>query len=228
MIKPVRPEPKTFMEEPKGFRLSDFINRHSGGDNTLNLLGEKSTSYYETLEAAERIRRLVPDAKLIMAVRNPTDRAISNYFFTRQYGLEPRSLEDVFLRNVPEPAAPKSISVSPFNYLGRGEYSKHLAIYREYFSDDQIHLIKFEELVSNPQHVIECVMRFLNPDTDAQVVLPERPGNSPVNAAVKEAVPTNVRVALQNYYLEEVSKFERMTGLTLTDWKNKYLGESCD
>src|SRR6187200_1451927 len=58
------------------------------------LVGEASPSYLFHPLAPERARSLVPDAKLIALVRNPVDRAYSQYQHAVALGREPLSFED--------------------------------------------------------------------------------------------------------------------------------------
>ena len=82
MAKPVKPEPKFFLDEIEQFDLNEYRNSyHSGCDSDVIAYGEKSTSYYESPIVANRIFRNIPEAKIIFVLRNPIQRAISNYFF---------------------------------------------------------------------------------------------------------------------------------------------------
>ena len=125
MSKPVKPEPKYFIEKKKEDLILEryhksFFNHCS--DKT-KIFGEKSTSYYERKESVELIAHLLPEVKIIFLLRNPVERAVSNYFFSINNGLEDRSIEEVFLKNKIHPKIDlNNISVNPYNYLGRGEY----------------------------------------------------------------------------------------------------------
>ena len=56
-------------------------------------VGEKSTAYLENTEDAQKMKRLLPDLKVLFILRYPVDRAISNYRFSKQNGLESKSLQ---------------------------------------------------------------------------------------------------------------------------------------
>ncbi|NEO53881.1 MAG: sulfotransferase [Okeania sp. SIO3B5] len=51
-------------------------------------IGEASTSYIYIPEAVERIKKYVPDVKIIAILRNPADRAFSHYLQHRKNGTE--------------------------------------------------------------------------------------------------------------------------------------------
>ena len=96
---------------------------------------EKSTSYYENESSAKLISELLPNTKIIFLLRNPAERALSNYFFSLNHGLERRTLEEVFIHEHTPPILKKTItSVNPFDYLKRGVYLPYIEMYSKYFS----------------------------------------------------------------------------------------------
>ena len=52
-------------------------------------IGEASTGYFHSSRAAENIRRLIPDVKLIAVLRDPIERAYSTYLMAVRAGIEP-------------------------------------------------------------------------------------------------------------------------------------------
>src|SRR5262249_848442 len=87
--------------EPKFFLVDEFWQRGIGYYSTRWFdplpdgrgLGEKSANYLESSEVPKRICRAVPRVKLVFLLRNPVDRAYSNYLWSRQNGLEIESFE---------------------------------------------------------------------------------------------------------------------------------------
>ena len=112
MAQPVKPEPKYFMEHNQ-----DNLNYHNYIDSFFSsrmqgqILGEKSTSYYEYESSARLISSTVPKAKIIFLLRNPIYRALSNYYFSVENGLETRKLTDVFCEGAIIKAQPDNIDV---------------------------------------------------------------------------------------------------------------------
>ena len=83
MNRPVRPEPKFFIKPD--LNKDDLIEYYQKyfDQNTCDLiLGEKSTSYIEHESALINYKKLIPKGKIILILRNPVDRAISNYKFS--------------------------------------------------------------------------------------------------------------------------------------------------
>jgi len=150
MAKPLRPEPKFFLNfNLDRFWHSSYLNTFFKHRNDELVLCEKSTSYLENLKAAENIKQHLPNAKIIVILRNPVYRAISNYYFSKESGLETRSLDEVFKEKKNPPMINKIISVNPFDYLERGNYQKYLDVYVNYFSKKQVKILILEELIFN-------------------------------------------------------------------------------
>jgi hypothetical protein len=130
MARPARPEPKVFLSDASVDRGRDWYRRTFFGHATHErLLGEKSTSYIEVPEAADRAYRVLGDDTVVLALlRDPVARAVSNWRFSTDNGLEERPLETALRENLAEAAEwdRASTSVSPFAYLERGRYEQHL------------------------------------------------------------------------------------------------------
>ena len=82
MARPVRPEPKYFINN-KTDRYINYLKVVFPTDLKTSYLGEKSTSYYEIPHVAARIKNCVPNPKMLFIMRNPVQRALSNYQFSK-------------------------------------------------------------------------------------------------------------------------------------------------
>ena len=117
MARPARPEPKVFLSEELSARGLEWYERtyfaHAGDELVL---GEKSTSYLDRPDAIERIGAVLGQARLVVQLRDPIARAVSNWKFSSENGLEQRSLEEVLATNLegPLPWDPAVTSVSPY------------------------------------------------------------------------------------------------------------------
>ncbi len=141
---PDRPEPKYFLR--KDISTQEYLNSFfSDVTKHDQLLLEKSTSYYENPNIPQRIDELLKNVKILMIVRNPIDRAISNYKFSRDNGLEKRTLKEVFLGGKALLESDFNTSVNPFDYLGRSNYAKHVQPFLTTFGN-RFRVIVLEEL----------------------------------------------------------------------------------
>ena len=157
---PLHPEPKFFINE--NAEVNNFLKTHFIEDDQKYCLGEKSTSYIESAKAAVRIKSKVKDPKIIISLRNPIERTLSNYFFSKKNKIESRTLEEVFINNIDESVIGKDISVNPYDYLRRSQYEQYISKYIEIFGIDNIHFIKFENLKKSSQNEINKIFSFLN------------------------------------------------------------------
>jgi hypothetical protein len=149
MIKPFRPEPKVFLSKSE-ITQKEYLDRFN---TQLKYLGEKSTSYLDFKEVAGKIKNTFPNAKIIICLRNPVYRAISNYYFTKSFGLETRTIDEVFLNKSKPPIYDKDkISTNPFAYLERGIYSKYLKHYLDVF-EDNVHINFLERFTADIKYL---------------------------------------------------------------------------
>ena len=138
MARPARPEPKVLLDDeilgagPDTYRARFFAHATSEV-----VYAEKSTSYIEHPSAVDRARALLGSPTIIAQLRDPVARAVSNYRFTRSFGLEDRSLERALAENLEGPRDwdPEQTSVSPYAYLERGRYVDHLARWLKAFPE---------------------------------------------------------------------------------------------
>jgi hypothetical protein len=153
------------------------------------LRGESTAFYLEDSEAHRRIAEAVPAARLIMVLRDPVDRAYSNWAHLWADGLEP---EPDFLTACGREAERRAAGWAPiWRYVETGRYGGQIRHLRTLFSDDQLHIIRYKDLVDEPRATLDGVCRFLGVE---EGVLDEAP---PKN------VGGYVRPTLYNRVLQE-------------------------
>ena len=150
MARPVRPEPKVFLDDDLAGRGVEWYDEtyfpHAAGEARW---GEKSTSYIESAEAAGRAADVLGDADALVVMRDPVARAVSNWRFSSDNGLETRPLPEALEENLDRPLAwdGAGTSVSPFAYLERGRYADYLPPWQEAFPD-RVHLLFLPDLLT--------------------------------------------------------------------------------
>ncbi|SDY98639.1 sulfotransferase family protein [Tindallia californiensis] len=148
MAKPIRPEPKFFLRKnAEEIDLKEYNKKFFRDAGHHKILGEKSTSYIECETSAKCIYDCFPDAIILILLRNPVQRAISNYRFSVENGMEKLSIEEAFHREDVR-INDWSASVSPYAYKERGKYSKFIEPWTRLFGKNVILLIK-EDFTSN-------------------------------------------------------------------------------
>ncbi len=151
MARPARPEPKVFLSaELSGRGLDWYRGRYFAHATTETLLGEKSTSYLEDGVAAQRAADVLGSrTAIVVQLRDPVARAVSNWRFSSEHGVEKRALDQALAENLAGPRDWDSgaTSVSPFAYLERGHYLDLLQPWLERFGAC-VHVRFLEDVVA--------------------------------------------------------------------------------
>ena len=195
MIKPRVPELKFFLQKPSHITRHHYLQLCKEGIN-----GEKSTTYIESTPAATRIKKTFPKAKVIICLRNPVQRALSNYFFSCSSGLETRTLKEAFITNTKHPPISLKASTNPFAYIERGIYSKYIEAYKSIFPASQI-FITFMEKFTKDLKEFELLVRWLGKDGEIDFNLPCIVNNSSRNQIVSGEVFSH----LASYYQKDTA-----------------------
>jgi hypothetical protein len=127
------------------------------------LTGESTTLYLRDPDAHERIAATVPHARLVAVVRDPVDRAHSNWTHLRSAGLEP---EADFLRACALEEARAARGWGPFwRYVDLGRYGAQLSHLSSVFPREQVHVVLYRDLRRDPIGTLDGICAFLGVDT---------------------------------------------------------------
>jgi hypothetical protein len=137
------------------------------------ITGEASPYYLFHPHCPDRIKTIVPDARLIALVRNPVERAVSHYQHEVRLGHETRSFEraladeDVMLeREAARLAIDTSFEHQHHSYRARGRYAEQLDRYHHTFPRDRILILDSAELYDDPVAAVQRGYTFLGIDHD--------------------------------------------------------------
>jgi hypothetical protein len=178
MARPARPEPKVFCDLDKAARGLEWYHRtwfaHAREER---LFGEKSTSYLEDPKAPARAAHMLGEVHVVAILRDPVQRAVSNWRFSTQHGLETRPLEEALCADLAgeQPWDRGASSVSPFAYLRRGRYLDYLEPWSATFPDTT-HVLFLEELLAD-QAVLTGLFCDLGVDPERAPAPPGEPVN---------------------------------------------------
>lgn len=152
MARPARPEPKVFLSDELSSRgIAWYRQTYFAHATSERVWGEKSTSYLEDREAAQRARNMLGDAHIVVQLRDPVARAVSNWRFSTSHGLEDRPLDRALVENLGGARRwdPEATSVSPFAYLERGRYIDYLGPWQASFPAS-VHVLFLGEVARAP------------------------------------------------------------------------------
>lgn len=122
------------------------------------LRGEASPSYLWSEAAATRIKRVSPDAKILIALRDPVERAHSLHAHVRRIGLERAGFAAAVAAELRSGSPPEGSE-----YVARSRYAADVARYRDLFGEN-VRVILFEELVADVGRELAGVFAFLGVD----------------------------------------------------------------
>lgn len=122
-----------------------YANKFSKTNKVIK--GEDATTYLASKKAADRLAKLSKPVKVIFILRQPTLRAYSNYLHLFKTGRAIYDFED-------------TIRFYPESVLSRSLYKEQLEYYYSLFPKEQIKIVLFEDLIENPEQVIEELCFF--------------------------------------------------------------------
>ncbi|XP_066531288.1 heparan sulfate glucosamine 3-O-sulfotransferase 4 [Hoplias malabaricus] len=117
---------------------------------------EKTPSYFVTNSAPKRIHSMAKDIKLIIVVRNPVTRAISDYTQTLSKKPEIPTFEVLAFKN-----RTLGLIDASWSALRIGIYALHLENWMQYFPLSQMHFVSGERLIVDPAGEMAKVQDFL-------------------------------------------------------------------
>ncbi len=133
---------------------------------SVRVFGEVSPSYFCETAVPERLKRYNPNARILLSLRDPVDRAVSNHLHEIRLGhLKGPDLSFEFgLRNNPM-------------YLEQSRYGYHLSRWLQSFPAEQILILFMDDIENDPREVEIRVQQFLGIDTGHRSAALDRRSN---------------------------------------------------
>lgn len=142
----------------KNLSLTDYINSYELSDSAT-IYGEVSSVYLYSEKVRTRIKENFPNCKLIVIIRNPVDRAFSNY--KESFNSDPQAINKQFSEICQNPS-------TDIEYLKNGMYSTFIEQYLELFDEKQILILLFDDLVNDQKTFFQKIFQFINVDDTFQ------------------------------------------------------------
>ena len=139
-------------------RGEDWYLAQFAGAGGQPVIGEVCPDYLPAPEAAKRIYAcLGGDAKFMVSLRDPVDRAFSAFLYEAKHGLAAETFRET-ARRMPK-------------FIDEGRYGTQLARYTDLYPRENIHVSVFDDLQADPQAYLNDVTDFLG--IGRQVLAPE-------------------------------------------------------
>jgi Sulfotransferase family len=123
------------------------------------LRGEATPLYLYDPAAMERIRAAIPQARLIVVIRDPVERAHSNWAHLWSAGLEP--VGDFVRACDAEEQRIAAGWASFWHYTGLGRYGEQLRRAYELFPREQVLVLRYRLLIDEPTATLDRICAFL-------------------------------------------------------------------
>ena len=170
------------------------------------ITGEASPYYLFHPSAAQRVAKTLPKAKLIALLRNPIDRAYSQYQHQlRQPGVEVLSFEEAIDAEEKRLAGEEeklrqnekyaSFNHRHYSYLARCTYINQLPAWLDIFPREQLLILKSEDLYADPASIVRQTLEYLNVPVSTQ-----QRAYKPFNEAKYTPMKPETRVRLVEYF----------------------------
>lgn len=142
--------------------MEDYENLFKMVHNEI-AIGESSTCYLSFPRAHENIKKSIPDAKLIVSLRNPIDSSYSLYNWAYMF-----KVIDTPFYKFSEDQQIEAIKNIDNIYFNPYYYFRNLKRYYDLFNHDQIKVLVFDEWIKNPEETVKDIFQFIGVDSSFQ------------------------------------------------------------
>lgn len=192
---------------------ADFRRRSTG--HPLHV-GEASPYYIFHPAALDRIAEDLPDAKLILLLRDPVERTISHHKHETRRGNETLSLEDALdaeperlageVDKVLSDASYNSFPLQTYSYAARSHYASQVARLLRLFPRDQVLIIPSERFFNQPAPTFARILDFIGAPPFAPPSFPQ------MNATKTDTMPDTVLMRLRAEFRESNETLFELVG----------------
>ncbi|UZS00179.1 sulfotransferase domain-containing protein [Chondrinema litorale] len=144
----------------------DYYMSNFDGVSNEKAIGEITPSYLHRDQIAEKIYRTLGDIKLIMCLRNPTERLYSRYWNAKSKFAENKNLSFEEKINSKE------------EFIQEGLYFTHIEKYLKLFSKENILILLYDDLKNDPELFLKSIYNFLEVDAEFKAPLMNNKINS--------------------------------------------------
>lgn len=202
-----RPEPHFFLKEAEYAKgLGYYSQRWFSAVGDQVAVGEASTSYLYGERVPARVAADLRGVRVLCMLRNPVDRAFSNYWHSVRNGLEKLSFDEAIAREADretEIAGTPLAEIAPFAYIGRGLYFEQLSRWLRYIPRERLHLSIFDDFVAEPRGELAAIASFLGaapeclPDMPVEAENRSTPDEQTMSAATRDTILRRLELDLR-------------------------------
>ena len=182
-------DPSVYMPDPE---LHFFSREFDKGQNwylnqfevpeNVNIIGEKSNSYLSDPNAAQRIHKILPDIKLVVQLRNPIERAYSDYCMLFRRGSVGPDIEYYLDPN--KSAGERCIH--------DGIYAPQIQTFLDFYERSSLLILDFDGIAQNPEGQMNALREHLGLDAGLAI----QTSCKKVKDKTVNRIPPNIRKKL--------------------------------
>lgn len=189
--------------------------------------GEATPEYIYDPQTRDRMLDTLPDAKLIVVLRDPAERAYSQFMHTGRRGHEDKTFEEALALEPERIASPLLEERSRFSYVDRGRYIDQLLSLEAKHDRSLIHVVLLDDLKADQTAALETLFTNLGVDPAAARTMPELWRNRPrafdpeLGKRVHleyEPLSTEMRARLVDVFREPNLRLGEWLGRDLSAW----------
>lgn len=226
--------------------ISNSIKYQHLFEEDKKIMGEASVSYLFYEGVPQRIYDFNPNAKIIIVLRDPVERAISHFLMDRRLGYCSYSLETILNNKEKHPLYFQQ-------FLELGLYYNQVKRYLDTFGKEQVHILFYADFKTNLDQQMTSLFQFLNlqaTDIDYAVKNPFLSSNHRlisylykyrwIRKTIKSIVPkqgiksiknrffsskekppfsTSLLNKMKDFYRHDISQLETLLNIDLSLWK---------
>ncbi|WP_347375013.1 sulfotransferase [Aequorivita sp. Q41] len=208
----LNPKVDTYKKGEKWYRSNFPLKPKSKKIKTF----EASPLYLFNPLAPKRIKELLPNVKIIILLRDPVERAISQYHHENKKEewdnspiVKAMQMEEERMKTALESKDYKSKEFIKYSYKARGKYAEQIERYFMLFPKSNILILESDQFFQKPQEVLKKILSFVEVDDQYEFknLTPKNTGKYKA-----ENVNDEVKNYLKNYFNESNKELYELLG----------------
>jgi hypothetical protein len=157
--------------------LQYYKGKYFNSADDEKIAGEVTPSYMYLEHVPSRLSEAFgPRLKMVFLLRHPVERAYSQYWMHYSRGIESASFGEAVRREVRRRRRLEKKEIKKLNrekkirnYVERGFYAKKIKVFREYFDEENMKFVIFEEFIDNIEEETKKIFSFLDIKEDSRI-----------------------------------------------------------
>jgi hypothetical protein len=155
----------------------------------------------------ERVRRLLPDLRLVLTIRNPVERSFSHHLLEASR-FKREKVDSIVIHRALR-------HFERYRFRARSNYPRMIRNYSAVFGNEALLIQKYDELSSDPDRYVARVLAHIGADPDWRIPDESRKRiyyNQPTE------MPGIIRWYLADQWIDSVRELDRILDGQVTDW----------